>query len=205
MSEALVERLNAAEIALRDDRPYAAVAISEAADRIDALEREVAENKRRNAELEREIDGLRNSYWEERKAHLAAEADKARLSEALRTFESYGCPVCGGDCASANPPVMFCPMQAARVALSDSGSRWWLIPNGEPVTLDDCPEGLFLFNGYLGFMTEYATDKNDGFRQRDAYCVDSGEYFWGGTSNARERAKLIVQPMLPAAPQQGGE
>lgn len=134
-----------------------------------------------------------------------AEADKARLSEALRTFESYGCPVCGGDCASANPPVMFCPMQAARVALSGSGPRWWLIPNGEPVTLDDCPEGLFLFNGYLGFMTEYATDKNDGFRQRDAYCVDSGEYFWGGTSNARERAKLIVQPMLPAAPQQGGE
>lgn len=135
----------------------------------------------------------------------AAEADKARLSEALRTFESYGCPVCGGDCASANPPVMFCPMQAARVALSGSGSGWRLVPNGEPVTLDDCPEGLFLFNGNLGFMTEYTTEKNDGFQQRDAYCGDSGEYFWGGASSARERAKLIVQPMLPAAPQQGGE
>ena len=24
-----------------------------------------------------------------------------------------GCPVCGGDCAGANPPVVYCPMREA--------------------------------------------------------------------------------------------
>lgn len=49
------------------------------------------------------------------------EAENARLKsrlaealEALHLFEQYGCPVCHGDCASANPPVNSCPMQAAR-------------------------------------------------------------------------------------------
>lgn len=26
-------------------------------------------------------------------------------------FRSFGCPVCNGDCGSANPPVNFCPMK----------------------------------------------------------------------------------------------
>lgn len=50
-----------------------------------------------------------------------AEAEVARLKDELtkahrviELFESFGCPVCGGDCASANPPVMSCPMQQAR-------------------------------------------------------------------------------------------
>ena len=45
-----------------------------------------------------------------------SEREKA-LREALETFQSYGCPACGGDCASANPPVYCCPMQEARAAL----------------------------------------------------------------------------------------
>jgi len=69
-----------------------------------------------------------------------------------------------------------------------------LVPDGDPVTLDDCPEGLFLFGKTLAVMTEYATDRSD-IRQRDAYIVESGEYFWGGTSYAADRAKLIVQPL----------
>lgn len=40
----------------------------------------------------------------------AAEAKVADLSAALAVFQSYGCPVCNGDCAAANPPVMCCPM-----------------------------------------------------------------------------------------------
>ena len=86
-------------------------------DRIEYLEREVAENKRRNAELEREIDGLRNSYWEERKAHLAAEADKARLSEALRPFAAITeVPALGS--------ITVDMVRDARAALSGSGSGW---------------------------------------------------------------------------------
>jgi hypothetical protein len=40
------------------------------------------------------------------------------LRFALQVFETYGCPVCRGDCASANPPVAQCPMLLARAALS---------------------------------------------------------------------------------------
>jgi hypothetical protein len=32
---------------------------------------------------------------------------RGRLAE----IQAYGCPVCGGDCASANPPVVMCPMR----------------------------------------------------------------------------------------------
>ncbi len=42
------------------------------------------------------------------------------LVEALKTIRSFGCPVCSGDCGSANPPVAGCPMQmmGAAIALS---------------------------------------------------------------------------------------
>lgn len=63
-------------------------------------------------------------------------------------------------------------------------------------TLDQCPPGLFLFDGSLGFKSEYST-KNDraGKYQCDAFVVASGEYFWGGTSDVDARAKLIVEPV----------
>ena len=35
------------------------------------------------------------------------------LNHALSLHTAYGCPVCPGDCSSANPPVMSCPTQAA--------------------------------------------------------------------------------------------
>lgn len=84
MVESLIERLRAYPRDKNGNFDILAYTLdgNEAADRIEAIERELAEGKRRNAELDREITGLRNSYWEERKAHLAAEADKARLSEA---------------------------------------------------------------------------------------------------------------------------
>jgi hypothetical protein len=43
--------------------------------------------------------------------------DEARA--ALRLFYGYGCPACGGDCGSANPPVNLCPVQAAHRALAE--------------------------------------------------------------------------------------
>lgn len=33
------------------------------------------------------------------------------LLEALNPASKEGCPVCGGDCSAANPPVLFCPMK----------------------------------------------------------------------------------------------
>lgn len=40
------------------------------------------------------------------------------LLEALKSFQSYGCPICNGDCGSANPPVSMCPMEMAYAAIS---------------------------------------------------------------------------------------
>ena len=48
----------------------------------------------------------------------AIEARVKALEDALRNFQSYGCPVCNGDCASANPPVTMCPMIEAHAALA---------------------------------------------------------------------------------------
>lgn len=40
------------------------------------------------------------------------------LLEALKAVRSYGCPVCSGDCGSANPPMIYCPMQAIDTAIT---------------------------------------------------------------------------------------
>ncbi len=64
------------------------------------------------------------------------------------------------------------------------------------VSLDECPEGLFLFNGTLCFKSEYHTQSQaTGYPQCDAYVVASGEYFWGGASTAKERDALLVEPV----------
>lgn len=50
---------------------------------------------------------------------LYARADLAdALAEALRMFVCHGCPVRHGDCASANSPVLCCPMQEATTTLA---------------------------------------------------------------------------------------
>lgn len=50
--------------------------------------------------------------------HLALANAAPDLFEALRTLRDFGCPVCSGDCGSANPPVASCPMQIASAALA---------------------------------------------------------------------------------------
>ena len=73
---------------------------------------------------------------------------------------------------------------------------WVLVPMGEPVTLNACPPGPFEFNGSIGFRSEYATTLEEPRRyQVDAYCFESGEYFWGGASGTEARAQLVVQPL----------
>lgn len=71
------------------------------------------------------------------------------------------------------------------------------------VTLAECPPGLFFWNGTLGFKSEYGAMEPVGSNfktwkvgsRADAYCADSGEYFWGGTSNHDDRAKVLVMPI----------
>ena len=58
-------------------------------------------------------------------------------------------------------------------------------------TLAACPPGLFVFDGHYGFKTEYS-DQNGP----EAYCVASGEYFWGGAKSKEERANLVVMPAI---------
>lgn len=69
----------------------------------------------------------------------------------------------------------------------------------DDVTLGECPPGLFMFDGTLSFKSEYKTESmsQPGFWQSDAYVVESGEYFWGGTSDPREREALKVTPIDP--------
>lgn len=40
----------------------------------------------------------------------------AILGEMVTTFYDAGCHICGGDCSSANPPVMGCPNEVLRRA-----------------------------------------------------------------------------------------
>lgn len=62
-------------------------------------------------------------------------------------------------------------------------------------TLAECPPGLFIFNGGIGFKSEYSTPEGSP----DAYVVSSGEYFWGGTSDRKARDALVVIPIEATA------
>lgn len=58
------------------------------------------------------------------------------------------------------------------------------------VPLYMAPVGLFDFDGTLCVKTEYSTNGRP-----DAYIVDSGEYFWGGTSDPSVAARHMVTPL----------
>ncbi len=76
------------------------------------------------------------------------------------------------------------------------------------VTLEECPPGPFLFNGNLGFKTEYRSMETVGptnvpgpdvrwvvGSEPDAYCMGSGEVWWGGATHKADRAALLVEPV----------
>src|SRR6478752_1713877 len=81
-------------------------------------------------------------------------------------------------------------------------------PREELVSLRDCPPGPFLFEGRLGFKTEYMAMEADGpvnipgdqvrwkmGRSPDVYVMASGECFWGGAKTREERDALMVTPV----------
>ncbi len=51
-------------------------------------------------------------------AFATAEANLENAKALLKRWESYGCPDCGGDCSSANPPVSCCIMRETRAAIA---------------------------------------------------------------------------------------
>lgn len=83
-------------------------------------------------------DGFKQKYWSAangnqrqieanaalivalRNAAPAMIAELKALRRALEYLSSFGCPKCGGDCSSANPPMMMCPMLEAKAALAPS-------------------------------------------------------------------------------------
>lgn len=40
------------------------------------------------------------------------------LAKNLDYWTNFGCPICGGDCSSANPPMIVCPIRDATEALA---------------------------------------------------------------------------------------
>lgn len=64
----------------------------------------------------------------------------------------------------------------------------------EPVTLAQCPVGLFRFGDTLVLKTEYGN--NEG--RIDAYIVETGEFFWGDPPQTiKSQRAQIVYPLLP--------
>lgn len=67
--------------------------------------------------------------------------------------------------------------------------RLILKPTDFEMPLSECPPGLFLCDGNIGFKTEYRTDG-----RMEVFC-ESGEVFWGGTNVEDERRKIKVIPL----------
>lgn len=66
------------------------------------------------------------------------------------------------------------------------------LTDGERCRFTDCRPGLFRWADTLCFKSEYSSKVG----QADAYCVGSGEYFWGGTNgDLAARRDLIVTPV----------
>jgi hypothetical protein len=59
------------------------------------------------------------------------------------------------------------------------------------VTLAECPPGAFMFNGHMGFKTEYRLEGG----RTEAYCMSSGECFIGGAESSEAREELLVYPV----------
>lgn len=117
--------------------------------------------------------------------HDAAETELARIwtkVEAIRAKQA------------AKPKHS--PLPATPAPLADAGEPI-AGEDGEPCEFVACPPGLFRWNSLLCFKSKYFSKPG----QQDAYCVDSGEYFWGGVNgDLAERRALIVTPVSTPRP-----
>ena len=58
-------------------------------------------------------------------------------------------------------------------------------PRGFNIEYSKLPVGLFMYKDTICFITEYD----------ESFIVESGESFWGGTSDKLSREKLICMPL----------
>jgi hypothetical protein len=74
--------------------------------------------------------------------------------------------------------------------MSDTNSLGATAQARQPLTLLECPIGLFWWGETLALKTEYGN--NDG--RIDAYIIESGEFFWGPQPQtiASQRATMVV-------------
>ena len=121
----IVERLRLLESGARWMCNETADTLEDAADEIERLraEREEAIDQRSAADfvLASALKMSERRSVERDAARVEAARLRASLGEMVTTFHDAGCHVCGGDCASANPPVGGCPIgviQRARAALA---------------------------------------------------------------------------------------
>lgn len=63
------------------------------------------------------------------------------------------------------------------------------MPDGWACKLEECPPGLFVYEGFLGLKTQYHPNG-----KMEVYC-NNGDAFWGQTTTEEEKRKLIVQPV----------
>ena len=87
------------------------------------------ETPERVSTLRELINEVQRPFWREA-AHsrldeleretIALRSRLERAEKALREFAPSVCPVCGGDCSAANPPVTYCPVQIHAQALKEA-------------------------------------------------------------------------------------
>jgi hypothetical protein len=124
---------------------------------------------------------------------------------ALEAMVAKACP----ECKEHSGGITLCVKHHRETQPKPDSPRVWEGEKLAEVSLAECPPGLFMFDGSLGFKSEYHTYSSaSGVNQCDAYVVESGEYFWGGTSDAKVRQGLMVRPLgtisLPTPGEQGG-
>ena len=71
-----------------------------------------------------------------------------------------------------------------------------ILPEGWPCRLDECKPGPFTYHDTVGFKTEYVRTEEEFKGDIEVYVLDSGEMFWGGVTDRKERSALIVQPCV---------
>ncbi len=119
------------------------------------------------------------------------------------------CDTCEGEGKAEHPHMSLHDLRSeapeyAVVNCEDCDGAGWNWTD-EPVSLAECRPGPFWFDGSLGFKTEYGASvgKDIGGGKvewtvtnwPDAYCMDSGETFWGGATTHEARAELLVWPV----------
>lgn len=120
------------------------------------------------------------------------------------------CPYCEGEgkVDRRDLPLHHLHSEAPEYTVTHCGEcdgKGWFWTD-KPVPLDECPPGPFWFDGSLGFKTEYGMTMPNGMgvwtvtNWPEAYCMSSGEVFWGGTSTHETRSALLVWPVEEVVP-----